>query len=142
MAKQMNVFMENKPGRLQSVTKILSENNINIRAMTIQDRGEYGLMKLLVDKPNQAHLVLTDSGYASALKDVLAIIIDDKPGGLYKLATLFLEKGINVLDAYGFVIDSSKSAVWCVEVEDIEQIKGAVLKEGFKILEDQQLYEL
>ncbi|MDP8233716.1 MAG: ACT domain-containing protein [Candidatus Saelkia tenebricola] len=142
MAKQINVFMENKPGRLQSITKILYENDINIRAMTIQDRGEYGLMKLLVDKPNQAHLALVDSGYASALKDALAILIDDSPGGLYKLATIFLNQGINVLDGYGFVIDSKKSAIWCVEVEEIKQIKEIVEKEGFEVLEDQSLYEL
>ncbi|MDD5613987.1 MAG: acetolactate synthase, partial [Candidatus Omnitrophica bacterium] len=86
MAKQISVFMENKPGKLQAITDVLFKNGINIRAMTIQDRGEYGLMKLLVDKPNQAHLALLDKGFASALKDVLAILINDKPGGLNELA--------------------------------------------------------
>ena len=142
MAKQISVFMENKPGKLQAITEVLFKNNINIRAMTIQDRGEYGLMKLLVDKPNQAHLALLDKGFASALKDVLAILIDDKPGGLNELAKVFLKNNINILDSYGFVIESSREAVWCVEVDDIAAIKDIVNKENFKVLEDQELYEI
>jgi len=142
MAKQISVFMENKPGKLQAITEVLFKNNINIRAMTIQDRGEYGLMKLLVDKPNQVHLALLDKGFASALKDVLAILIDDKPGGLNELAKVFLKNNINILDSYGFVIESSREAVWCVEVDDIAAIKDIVNKENFKVLEDQELYEI
>ncbi len=142
MAKQLNVFVENKPGRLKSVTEILFENDINIRAMTIQDRGDFGLMKLLVDKPQSAYLALNDKGFACALKDILAIVIDDKPGGLYKLADVFLRNNINVVDAYGFVIESSKFAVWCVEVKEPSLIKEKVEKEGFKVLTEEQLYEL
>lgn len=142
MAKQISVFMENKPGKLQAITDVLFKNGINIRAMTIQDRGEYGLMKLLVDKPNQAHLALLDKGFASALKDVLAILINDKPGGLNELAKVFFKNKINILDSYGFVIESSKQAVWCVEVENIIAIKDIVNRENFKVLEDQELYEI
>lgn len=142
MAKQINVFIENKPGRLQSITEILFRNNINIRAMTIQDRGDFGLAKLLVDKPNQAYLALADKGFACALKDVLAIIIDDKPGGLYRLATVFSHNQINVVDGYGFVVESRKAAIWCVEVKEIEAIAKTIEDNGFSILEDQQLYEL
>ncbi len=142
MAKQINIFVENKPGRLKAVTEILFKNKINIRAMTIQDRGDFGLMKLLVDKPNRAYLALADEGFACALKDILAILIEDKPGGLYKLAEVFLEKEINVVDAYGFVINSKKSAVWCVEVKEAEKIKKVVEEAGFQVLEDEELYEL
>jgi hypothetical protein len=142
MAKQINIFIDNKPGKLQAITGVLFKNYINIRAMTIQDKGEYGLMKLLVDNPNKANLALVDQGYAAALKDVLAIIIDDKPGGLHRLATVFLDNNINILDSYGFVVDSNKKAVWCVEVENIDAIRDIVKKERFNILEDQELYEL
>ncbi|MCX5657302.1 MAG: ACT domain-containing protein [Candidatus Omnitrophica bacterium] len=142
MAKQLNVFAENRPGRLESVAKIFAEQNINIRTMTIQDRGDFGLLKILVDKPNEAYLALANEGFACALKDILAIALEDKPGSFYKLTTVLLKHNINIQDAYGFVVDSKKEAVLCVEVKEPEVIKSTLKKEGFKILEDSQLYEL
>ena len=140
MAQEVNVFVDNRPGRLRSVAEVLSQNNINVRTMTLQDRGEFGLMKLIVDKPQQANLALVDKGFASALKDILAISIDDKPGSFLKLADIFLKSKINILDAYGFVIQSNKEAVFCVEVKDIPAMKKILAKEGFKVLEE-ELYE-
>jgi len=140
MAQEVNVFVDNRPGRLRSVAEVLSENNINVRTMTLQDRGEFGLMKLIVDKPGQANLALVDKGFASALKDILAISIDDKPGSFLKLADIFLKSKINILDAYGFVIQSNKEAVFCVEVKDVPAMKKILAKEGFKVLEE-ELYE-
>jgi hypothetical protein len=97
-------------------------------------------MKLIVDKPEQANLALVDKGFASALKDILAICIEDKPGSFLKLADIFLKSKINILDAYGFVIQSNKEAVFCVEVKDIPAMKNILAKEGFKVLEE-ELYE-
>jgi hypothetical protein len=135
MAKEVSVFVENRPGRLRSVAAVLSENKINVRTMTLQDRGEYGLMKLIVDKPEAAQLALSDMGFACALKEILAIELKDKPGSFLKLADLLIKHKVNVLDAYGFVIDANKKAVFCVEVKDSVKIKKILAKEGFKVLE-------
>lgn len=142
MAKQVNIFVENKPGRLMTITETLYMNKINMRAMTIQDRGDFGMMKLLVDKPEAAAAALSEKGFAAALKDVLAIIIDDRPGGLFKLLQIFNDKKINIQDSYGFVIESKKKAVLCVEVKDPDAIKETVEKAGFGVLTDAQLYDL
>jgi hypothetical protein len=145
MAKQLNIFVENRPGRLKSITGILSESGLNIRAFTMQDRGDFGLMKLIVDKPQQAYLVLADRGFACALKDILAVSIDDKPGNLHKLTSVLLEQQINVLDAYGFVTEPNKRGVCCMEVENIknnETLKQLIEKEGFAVLEEKELYEI
>jgi hypothetical protein len=145
MAKQLNIFVENRPGRLKSITGILTESGLNIRAFTIQDRGDFGLMKLIVDKPQQAYLVLADRGFACALKDILAISVDDKPGNLHKLTSVMLEHHINVVDAYGFVLESSKRGICCLEVENIqnnENLKQLIEKEGFTVLEEEELYEI
>lgn len=142
MAKQLNVFLENRPGRMASVTELLYSHGINIRAITIQDRSDFGMMKLLVDKPEEAHLIFAEKGFACTLKDVLAILIDDQPGGLYRLASAFSKHGINVLDGYGFVIEPGKSAVWCVQVDDLPAIAKVVRNEGFQVLEDHVLYNL
>ncbi len=140
MAKEVNIFVENRLGRLQSVAAILADNEINVRTMTLQDRGEFGLMKLIVDKPEKADLALKDKGFASAIKDILAILLEDKPGSFNKLMLTFENSKINILDAYGFVIESNKQAVFCVEVKEPGNIKQILQQEGFKILEE-ELYE-
>ncbi len=141
MTKQVNVFVENKPGRFKKITGILSENEINIRAIEIQDRGDYGIMKLLVNDPRRAHVALTEAGLAAALRDIVAIAIEDKPGSLFKLAELFEANGINMLDAYGFVTQSRKEAVWCVEVEHPEDVSRIAAAAGYRMLTEDELYE-
>jgi hypothetical protein len=140
MAKELSVFVENRPGRLRSVAEVLGQARINVRTMTLQDRGEYGLMKLIVDQPDKAYLVLADKGFACALKEILAIVLKDKPGSFLKLSELLYKHKVNVLDAYGFVIESNKRAVFCVEVRDIKKIRAVLKKEGFEVL-DEELHE-
>jgi hypothetical protein len=142
MVKELNIFIDNKPGRLQAVTTLLSEKNINIRALTIQDRDDFGLMKLIVDKPDEAYLAISDNGFACALKDILAIQIEDRPGGLNKLLGILAENKINIKDSYAFVIKAEKYAVLCIEVENIETVKKLLFKTEFKLLEDKDLYNL
>jgi len=137
MAKELNIFVENRPGRLRSVAEVLSQSKINVRTMTLQDRGEFGLMKMIVNKPQEALLALQDKGFACALKDILAIALKDKPGSFLKLADLLYTHKVNVLDAYGFVIESNKQAVFCVEVKDRENIRKILQKEGFDLLEEE-----
>jgi hypothetical protein len=137
MPKELNIFVENRPGRLRSVAEVLSKSKINVRTMTLQDRGEFGLMKMIVDKPQEALLALQDKGFACALKDILAIALKDKPGSFLELADLLYTHKVNVLDAYGFVIESSKQAVFCVEVKEMDKIRKSLLKEGFSLLEEE-----
>jgi hypothetical protein len=145
MAKQLTIFMENRPGRIKSISDVLVENNMNIWAFTIQDRGEFGLMKMIVDKPEKAHLILVDRGFACVLKDVLAITAEnDQPGNLDKLTTLLLEKGVNIKDVYGFVSPKDRQGICFMEVENPDgvDIKNVVATDGFKILTGEELYEL
>ncbi|MFH0839016.1 MAG: hypothetical protein V1893_02400 [Candidatus Omnitrophota bacterium] len=121
------------------VAEVLSKNNINVRTMTLQDRGEFALMRLIVDKPEHAYLALTDNKFACALKEIVAISIDDKPGSFLKLSDIFFKNNINIPDAYGFVIKPDKEAVFCVEVKDMHMMRAILDKEGFKILDDQRL---
>lgn len=142
MAKQINVFVENKPGRLKSITEILQNSKINIIAFTIQDRGDFGLIRLLADKPEEAYLALADKGFACAIKDVIAVRIKDKPGNLHKLATVLFQHKINVADTYGFVIVPDKQGICCLEVDNINTIKKLLEKEGFTILDEVKLGEM
>jgi len=144
MAKQLTIFIENRPGRLNAVTESLNKSNIDIRAFTIQDRGDYGLMKLIVDNPNKAYLALADLGLACALKTILAVSVSDKPGNLHKLTTALAEKNINIIDAYGFVLQPNKVGVCCLEIENLQDVPAKKIVEdaGFTVLEDEELYNL
>lgn len=144
MAKQLHIFLENRPGRLESVTQELCKNKINIIAFTIQDRGDFGLMKLAVNKPEQAYLALADKGYACALKEVVFISVPDRPGNLARLASLLLKNKVNIIDAHGFVLDPAKVGICCLELDekDSKKIKKILAQEKFKILEEEELYEI
>ncbi len=144
MAKELTIFVENRAGRLKAISENLYKNNIDIRAFTIQDRGDYGLLRLIVDKPNDAYLAMADVGCACALKDVLAVSVPDQPGNFHKLTSALAADGINITDAYGFVLQPHKLGVCCVEVEPSQLPKAAQVarQAGFTVLEDEELYNL
>ncbi|MBU1260637.1 MAG: hypothetical protein KJ757_04615 [Planctomycetes bacterium] len=144
MAKQLHVFVENKPGRLKAITDNLQKIGINIRAFSIQDRGDYGLMKLIVSDPEQAHLSLADMGCACALKDVLAISIPDRPGNLHKLLNALAAGDINIVDAHGFVLQPDQKGICILEIENLAQTNAeeVVRKAGFDILDDDAINNL
>lgn len=145
MAKQLTIFLENRPGRIKSISKILLENSLNIWAFTIQDRGEFGLMKLIVDKPQMAQLVLAERGFACVLKEVLAVTANpDQPGNLDKLTSALLDKGVNIKDVCGFVSPQDRQGLCFIEFEnpDGADLEQTLSQHGFVILTDRQLYEL
>jgi hypothetical protein len=144
MAKQLTIFVENRPGRLSAVAKSLRQSNIDIRAFTVQDRGDYGLVKLIVNNPNQAYLSLANLGCACALKDILAISVFDKIGNFERLTSALAENNINVKDAYGFVLQPHQKGVCCLEIEESQTASAQkVIKDaGFTLLKDDELYNL
>jgi hypothetical protein len=144
MAKQLTIFVENRAGRLKTITDNLRKSNIDIRAFTIQDRGDYGLLRLIVDRPNDAYLALAELGCACALKDVLAISVPDQPGNFHRLTSALAEHNINVIDAYGFVLQPHKTGVCCMEIDQPQLMKAQeiVTGAGFTVLQDEELYSL
>lgn len=144
MAKQLTIFVENRPGRLKAISESLTSNGIDIRAFAIQDRGDYGLLKLIVDKPEEAHLALADVGCACALKDVLAISVPDQPGNFHRLTSTLADNAINVVDAYGFVLQPHQTGVCCMEIEQpqLGNAEQIVRDAGFTILSDEELYSM
>src|SRR5271157_5955400 len=115
IAHQLSIFAENKPGKLAHVTSVLAKEKISIRATTISTSDTFGVISLIVDDPKRAEAALTRAGMTVHLREVLAILIPDKPGGLDKLTQLLLLEEININNAYGFVLESSKKAVFVVD---------------------------
>lgn len=142
MAHQISVFVENKPGRIERVTEILAKAKVNIRAFTVAGTYEYGVMKFLVDKPDRALEALRSQGIPANKREILAVLMDDRPGGLFRIAKVFGQRKMNIEDAYGFVIQDKKQAVLVVDVEKIGEAKRALKEEGMTMLSDQEIYSL
>ena len=117
--KQISLFAENKPGRLAHIADSFREAGINIRAFTIAEAGDFGIIRMVVDKPDAAHNVLHDSGFTVSETSVLGIEMEDVPGGLGMIAEILGEQDINIDYAYAFVTKTEK-ALLILRVNDIE----------------------
>ncbi len=142
MAHQISVFVENKPGRIERVAEIMAKANVNIRAITVSGTYEYGVMKLLVDNPDVALEALRAQGISANKREIIAVLMDDRPGGLYRVAKVFGQRKINIEDAYGFVIEDKKRAVLVVDVEKIKEAEKILREEGLITLSDEEIYSL
>jgi hypothetical protein len=140
MAYQLAVFVENKPGRLARVTELLAGAKINVRAITIADARDFGLVKVIVDKPGEALEVLEKDGFTVKRQEVLAVGVEDEPGGLHAVLKTLADHGLNVKDAYGFIEESGSRAILILEVEDFGKTLAIVEKAGIRSLEE-DLYQ-
>ena len=139
IAQQLVVPAENKPGMLAQVTRILASHAINIRAITISSFGNRGFFNIIVDEPKRAHRELEKQGLPVEIKDVYAVLIDDHPGGLDTLVQALASKGINVENAYGFVLESHVKAVFIIDVDDKELTQKVLDEHGYTTLDAESL---
>jgi hypothetical protein len=142
MPHQVSVFAENRPGKIERITGVLMRKNIDIRAITISDSGDYGIVKLLVDRPQEAVDALKEDGIAASLRDIVAIRVNDKQGGLHEVASILTKNDVNVEDAYGFIVERKKDAVFVFQVQDVRRTEKLLSEAGFTILSDGELYLL
>ncbi|HOO78740.1 MAG TPA: ACT domain-containing protein [bacterium] len=140
--KQISVFLENKPGRLTGLTRALSEAGINIRALSLADTTDFGIMRLIVDRPEEALKALQGRGYSVAETDVLAVEIPDRPGGLAHAAETISAAGINIEYMYAFVEKKGGNAVVVFRVDDLEATAGALAAAGIPVLPPKDVYNL
>ncbi len=140
MPHQLSVFAENKPGKIERITAILAEGLIDIRAITIADSGDYGIIKLLVDKPVLARDLLQHDGIAVSLKEIAAVEMEDEPGALHKVALVLKKGDVNVEDAYGFTSRHNKKAVFVFQTDQYKEAVRLLQTEGYTVLNDQDLY--
>ncbi len=132
---QLSVFIENKPGHLQNVLKILSEEKINIITLTIAESSDFGILRLIVNDPEKASLKLREHHITSSLTDVLAIEIDDNPGSLYKAIDTFTKRNLNIEYMYAFTEKRKGRAVMIFRFDDVEAAKKAISEEKFTIVD-------
>jgi hypothetical protein len=130
--KVVAVFAENRPGQAASVTGILARASINIRCITVASSGTYGVMKLLVNNPEDACRALKEGGFASTMIDVIAVEMADKPGALHQVAECLSAHNINLANTSGFV--ANNRAILVLEVQDPVQAANILTQEGLHVL--------
>ena len=142
LINQLSVFVENKPGRLAAVIEALGKNNINMSALSLADTSEYGILRIIVDNPDAAAEVLKGIGVVVKITKVLAIPMDDTPGGLSKILDIFLKNEINVDYMYAFVGKTEKKAVMVVKVSDAQKAEDVLQKAGVVTLDADEAYRI
>ena len=142
LINQLSVFVENKPGRLAAVIEALGKNNINMSALSLADASEYGILRIIVENPEAAADVLKEIGVIVKVTKVLAISMDDTPGGLSKVLDVFLKNEVNVDYMYAFVGKTADKAVMVVKVSDAKKAEDALEKAGIATLSTDDVYRI
>ena len=132
--KQLTVFVENKQGALVAVTDTLAKHNINMRALSIAETEDFGILRLIVDNETLAEKTLLEEGYLIKVTEVVGVKISDEPGKLSKALEVLDKAGINMEYLYAFMARTEKHAYVVLRVEDNAQAENALLDGGFKLV--------
>ena len=134
--KQLTVFVQNKKGTVASVTDILSKNGINLRALSIAETEEFGILRLIVNDEATAERVLGDAGYLIKVIDVVGVKIADEPGKLTEALSVLDKANINVEYLYAFMARTEKEAYVVLRVEEDELAEAALTRAGFSMISE------
>lgn len=140
--KQLTVFVENKQGSLVSITRTLSEHNINMRALSIAETQDFGMLRLIVNDTATAEKVLSEEGYLIKINDVVGVKIGDAPGKLSAALSVLDDKKINMDYLYAFMSRTEKHAYVVIRVEDNALAEKALEDAGFHIITDADVNKL
>ena len=132
--KQLSVFVENKEGKLREITDILAKAGIDIRALSIADTIEFGILRLIVRDPHKAKALLEKNGFVATINDVVGVEINDRPGGLAEIVRLFAERDINMEYMYAFLTRTENKAYLVVRVDDASEVENLLESEKIRIL--------
>jgi hypothetical protein len=140
--KQISVFLENKSGRLAAVTQLLTEQVINIRALSIADTSDFGILRLIVDQPDTAYKALKEAGYTVSLTEVLGVEMPDRPGGLNSVLSVMEQEGINIEYLYAFIGRAGKGAIVIFRVEELDKAMAIMKSRGITLIDQDKIYHL
>jgi hypothetical protein len=140
--EQIAVFLENKSGRLAEITRILAENDINIRALSVADTADFGILRLIVDKVDRAKEVLRAGGFTVGKTNVVAVEVPDRSGGLASVLQVVTVAGLNVEYMYAFVNKSGSNAVLIFRFDEMDQAIEVLQQKGFILLTGEQICAL
>lgn len=138
--KQISVFLENKPGKLGEMTKILAENNIDMRALSLAETKDFGIARMIVDDAFEAANILRENNFIANFSPVLAFAVPDEPGGLHKLLNVFEQAKVNIEYMYAFLGSAgSKHAYMIFRVTDTKNSEIALASLGIRSMTQDEI---
>jgi len=136
---QISIFLENRKGRLFDVCSLLGENGVSIRALTIAETENFGVLRIVVDESDKAVKLLKENGFVANLTDVVAIEVPDEPGGLAAVLKIFTNNNVNIEYMYGFVEKFSDKALLVFRFEDTEMAQNILAKSDVKVVTREEI---
>jgi hypothetical protein len=138
--RQISVFLENKSGRLLEACQSLAEAKVNIRALSIAETADYGVLRLIVNDPATAMQILTENDFTVSETQVIAVEVPDEPGGLAGVLAPLNEANVNIEYLYCFVEKSGESAMVVFRVEQLEAAIKALQGSGYRVMREEDVY--
>ncbi|MFZ5765226.1 MAG: ACT domain-containing protein [Thermodesulfobacteriota bacterium] len=140
--KQIAIFLENKSGRLAEITSILAEKGINIRAMSLADTADFGILRLIVNDTESARTVLKEKGFTVGTTEVIVVEVADKPGGLAGVLQTLKKNDINIEYMYAFTQKSGETGLIIFRFEKIDEAITALAASGVRLLSGEEVYAI
>ena len=140
--EQIAIFLENKTGRMAEITAILAQNGINIRAMSLADTADFGILRLIVNDTGKARSILKENGFTVGTTDVLVVEVSDKPGGLAKVLQIIKEGNLNIEYMYAFTQKSGETGLIIFRFDEIDRAIDLLAKADIRILSGEEVYAI
>lgn len=138
--KQISIFVENQTGHLSQVTSVLSDNQVNLRALSIADTSDFGILRIIVEDVEKAAGILQENGFTFTVTEVLAVAMKDQPGGLSEILKVLSEAELSLEYAYAFLLHKEGTACLILRVADNEAAEGALSAAGIKVATQEELF--
>lgn len=140
--KQISVFLENKKGRLYEALSVLAKAGVNIRALSIADTSDFGILRMIVNKPEEAKRALEEAGFTTKITNVIAVGVKDEPGGLAEVLKILYENDINVEYVYAFVEKSGEEALVVLRTNNLDKTIDLLQSRGVKLFDSKAVENL
>lgn len=140
--KQLSIFVQNEKGALAEVLKTIAEEHVEIRALSIADTNDFGILRIITDNNDKASLALAEHHFVSSVTDVVAVRVDDTPGGLAKAVDVLQKADVNVEYLYAFVGQSKNHACVVLRVNNNGIAEETLVKAGFKLITEEEITNL
>ncbi|MDD4295171.1 MAG: ACT domain-containing protein [Candidatus Omnitrophica bacterium] len=131
---QVSVFLENKKGRIHDAVHVLGAANVNIKALTIAENEEFGVLRMVLDNPKDGVAALKKAGFVASITDIVAVEVDDRPGGLAKVLKILDENNINLEYMYAFVEKTASNAIVVFRFDDADKAINVLTENNIRIL--------
>jgi len=140
--RQISVFLENRKGRLYSLCCLLGEKGINIRALNIAETTDFGIIRMVVDKTDEAYTLLKENSFVASIAETVAVEVEDKPGGLAEVLKVISESDVNVEYMYGFLEKRSDKAMLVFRFDDVDNAVKLMQEKGISVVSSSEIQEL